>query len=159
FIWRLVHSLLHVLRWIGWGLPMYAHAIFAAVFIWLVVFAIIIDTCKLTIPNWISIALVAGFFGFAIVGSKDTSIWQHLLIGSAVLLGSGVLFHLRWMGGGDVKLLSAVALWAGPSQILPLLLLVTLLGAGLALAMLYTHLWMLGNSGTRQVAVAKRFIP
>jgi prepilin peptidase CpaA len=45
---------------------------------------------------------------------------------AAVILTVGiVLFALRVAGGGDVKLLAATALWAGPAQIVPFLLLVS----------------------------------
>lgn len=56
--------------------------------------------------------------------------------GLAVFLGGAVLFSRGLIGGGDVKLLSAAALWAGPSATLPLLVLTGLLGGLLTLALL-----------------------
>src|SRR3954449_1542675 len=108
---------------------MIIETISAALFIWLVVFAIVLDATKLTIPNWISIALIAAFFCHSLFGNRDIVIWQHLAVALTVLLVGAGLFAMRWMGGGDVKLLSAVALWAGPPKIVPFLLLASVLGA------------------------------
>lgn len=41
-------------------------------------------------------------------------------------------FALGMMGGGDVKLIPAVALWAGPEQILPFLFITSLIGGLIA---------------------------
>src|SRR3546814_1397676 len=50
---------------------------------------------------------------------------------AAIVLGLGILAFARgWFGGGDVKMLAAVSLWAGPAH-LSLLLLVTALAGGL----------------------------
>jgi prepilin peptidase CpaA len=47
-----------------------------------------------------------------------------------------LLFALNFIGGGDAKLLAAVALWAGPEHILDLLLVTALAGGGLSLILL-----------------------
>ena len=53
-----------------------------------------------------------------------------------VLLGCGiVVWRLGWLGGGDVKLITALSLWAGPFHT-PALLLATALSGGV-LALLY----------------------
>lgn len=54
----------------------------------------------------------------------------HGGVALAVFTGGAVLFRLGGMGGGDVKLLTALALWAGPPAVL-LLLTGTALGGGL----------------------------
>ena len=54
----------------------------------------------------------------------------------AVFLGGAVLFARGWLGGGDVKLLSAATLWAGAPQALGLLVVTGLLGGALALILL-----------------------
>ncbi len=40
---------------------------------------------------------------------------------------------MRWIGGGDAKLLSALALWTGISQLIELLLVTTMMGGLFAL--------------------------
>jgi len=71
-----------------------------------------IDMTSMTIPNWISLVLVAGFLilipfawqGWAVFGT-------HILIGLLCFaLGVG-MFALGWMGGGDAKLFAATSLW------------------------------------------------
>src|SRR3546814_4754528 len=77
------------------------------------------DWRSLTIPNRYSLAAVALFPSYAIAmgGTVDWAV--HLgFAGAAFGLGF-VLFALRLCGGGDVKLFAAVALWAGPSLIVP----------------------------------------
>ena len=54
--------------------------------------------------------------------------------GSAVLAVGFVLFTFNLFGGGDVKLLAAVALWAGPSAIVDVFLATAVLGGAMALA-------------------------
>lgn len=41
-------------------------------------------------------------------------------VGVAVLIAGMLLFSLRWVGGGDAKLLAAAALWIGYEQFTPL---------------------------------------
>jgi prepilin peptidase CpaA len=49
---------------------------------------------------------------------------------------SSALFAFDVLGGGDVKLLSAIALWAGWSLMLPLLFITSVAGAVLAIILL-----------------------
>jgi prepilin peptidase CpaA len=79
------------------------------------------------VPLIIAIAYVAAAPAFPLPLAAG-----GLLTGLGVLALGLVLFTRGWMGGGDVKLFAALALWAGPSQISSLLI-VTCLGA-LALA-------------------------
>lgn len=57
-------------------------------------------------------------------------------VGVAVLIAGMLLFSLRWVGGGDAKLLAAAALWIGYEQLLPFLVIVTIFGGALALFLL-----------------------
>lgn len=54
----------------------------------------------------------------------------------AVFLLGAVLFARGWLGGGDVKLLSAATLWAGAGHTPELLMLTGVLGGALALFLL-----------------------
>ena len=54
----------------------------------------------------------------------------------AVFLVGAVLFARGWLGGGDVKLLTAATLWAGPAGTPALLVLTGVLGGVLALFLL-----------------------
>jgi prepilin peptidase CpaA len=50
-----------------------------------------------------------------------------------------LLFSLRICGGGDVKLLAAVSLWAGPMLFLPMLVYTSLCGGVMALVLWVNH--------------------
>lgn len=86
------------------------------------------------IPNWISIAYIGGFVVFASVAafSYDRWLW-HIGISVLIFIVYFSFYMVGAMGGGDVKLLAATALWIGPQTILPFIFYVSLLGALLAI--------------------------
>lgn len=63
---------------------------------------------------------------------------RHLAVGAAALAIGFAAFAFRYAGGGDGKLFAAVALWAGPEQVVPATLLMGLIGGVLALAQVLT---------------------
>jgi prepilin peptidase CpaA len=92
------------------------------------------DLRRRQIDNWLTaaIALGAPLFWFAMGLSLPEIGWQiGIAIASfAVLAG---LFALGAMGGGDVKLLTALALWIRPDWFLQLIVIMALLGGMLTL--------------------------
>jgi len=72
------------------------------------------DLISMKIPNWISGVLVLGFFPAAlVVGLSPMVVAAHVGIAVlALVLGAG-MFALRWIGGGDAKLMAASCLWLG----------------------------------------------
>lgn len=102
--------------------------------------AAISDAATYLIPHRYPAAVAIAFAVF-VIGKPLPLLWQGAAA-AALMLALGVLLFERGMlGGGDVKLMSAGALWAGFDQ-LPLMLLVTsLAGGALALA----HLSPLGR--------------
>lgn len=77
----------------------------------------------------------------ALLALAEATLAQRLL-GSAIaglsLLVLGMLaWQARLLGGGDAKLLAAVAIWAGPQRLVALLGATALLGGGLALLALW----------------------
>lgn len=78
------------------------------------VFAAAFDLLTMTIPNRISLALVASFAVVApLSGLPWATIGMHMAAGCVVLLFGFLLFSRGWLGGGDAKLLAASALWLG----------------------------------------------
>lgn len=103
----------------------------------LVIWAGIKDGTNYTIPNWISATLALAYVPIAVlVGMGLGQIGLSILVTLAVLIIGIVCFALRWIGGGDAKLLAACALWLGPSSLPMFLLTTALLGGGLALGLL-----------------------
>lgn len=107
----------------------------ALVFPLLVTAAALKDLTSFTIPNWISLALVAGWVpaaGAALAaGVPAAELLTCLGVGVAALLAGMVMFALRWIGGGDAKLMAASALWLGASGLAPFLMWTTLAGGAL----------------------------
>jgi len=100
-------------------------------------FAGAMDLLTLTIPNKISLALIAAFLAAAVlVGLPAQVLLMHLAAGATVLAITAAMFYMGWLGGGDAKLLAAAALWLGFDLMMPFLLKVTVFGGILALAVL-----------------------
>ena len=102
-----------------------------------VAFAAAMDVFSLTIPNRISLFLIATFFCLApIAGLSLTDIGWHVAAGLAVLSVTMTLFFTGHLGGGDAKLLAVISLWMGFEHLHEFLTMATLFGGVLALAFL-----------------------
>ena len=100
-------------------------------------YAAAMDLLTMTIPNRVSLALVAGFFCTAILGGMAwLDIARHVGIGVALLALSILMFSQGWVGGGDAKLLAAAGLWFGFSQVLDYIMTVAIFGGLLSLFIL-----------------------
>lgn len=93
------------------------------------------------IGNWLTAAIALGaplfWWASGLALWPDVAIQIGLAIAVfAVLAG---LFALGAMGGGDVKLLTALALWIAPAPFLQLLVLMALLGGVLTIVLAGWH--------------------
>ncbi|WOE74614.1 A24 family peptidase [Alterisphingorhabdus coralli] len=99
------------------------------------------DIRRREIENWLNagIALAAPVFWWA----TGMSLWPDIAIQIALALGVFTiftgLFALGAMGGGDVKLLSALALWFSWQDMLMLVLVMSIAGGILTLFMAMVH--------------------
>ncbi len=93
------------------------------------------------IGNWLNagIALGAPLFWWASGYSLLEIGWQLGVAVAAFIVLAG-LFALRAMGGGDVKLLTALALWIQPAWFLKLLVVMALLGGVLTVVLAAWHM-------------------
>lgn len=101
-------------------------------------FAGAMDLFTMTIPNRISIGLIAAFIVAAVLaplGWPDVA--SHVGAGVLMLVIGIGMFSLGWLGGGDAKLLAAAALWFGFDGLLQYLVLVSIAGGVLVLAILF----------------------
>lgn len=104
------------------------------------------DAATLTIPNWISLVLLALFPAVAIsAGLGWSEIGIHFAIGFAALLAGIALFAGGFIGGGDAKLFAAISLYVGASAFGFYVFAVAL--AGGVLALLLMGLRYLARSG------------
>lgn len=102
-----------------------------------VVYAAAMDVFTMRIANGISIALFVMFFFAAFAaGLSLEQVGIHLAVGMAVLFANMLLFHFRFVGGGDAKLLTAASVWIGYEQLVPFIAYVTIFGGLLALLIL-----------------------
>ncbi|MCC3304136.1 prepilin peptidase [Sneathiella sp. HT1-7] len=100
----------------------------------LVLIAALWDVFSRRIPNLLPLIIAALYLLQATIAGDWANLPWHLLCGMGVLVVGIMIFALGWLGGGDVKLLAALALWAGPDHLILLLLMTCLAGGALALA-------------------------
>lgn len=95
------------------------------------------DVTTMTIPNWMSAILIAGFFPTALLsGFAPGEILVHLGVGVAVLVVVAGMFAMRWLGGGDAKILASASLWIGSVAMSQFLLWTAVSGGVFALMLL-----------------------
>ncbi|GGK32813.1 A24 family peptidase [Salinarimonas ramus] len=89
-----------------------------AAFVGLLAAAAISDARTMRIPNRLSLGLIAAFLPFGLLAGLDlATIGIHLLVGLGVLFVTFTMFALRWIGGGDAKLVAAAAIWFGMADV------------------------------------------
>jgi len=120
--------------------PVFAQILMAVLAILLVV-AAVIDVRTFTISNRLNltVALLAPLYWL----STSLPLWPG--VGIQLAAGAGVFvvlagaFYAGMMGGGDVKLAAALALWFQPASIIKFLLLMSVAGGVLTLGILAFH--------------------
>jgi prepilin peptidase CpaA len=83
----------------------------AATLLLLLIVAAIQDAWRLRISDWASGAIAVGAFVALALDGRVVGLWQNFLLFAAVLVVGTFAFGRGWMGGGDIKLLAASALW------------------------------------------------
>ena len=107
----------------------------------MLIVAITTDLRTRIIPNRLNaaIALLAVPFWFF----SGLQLWPGIAIQLALAAALFGLFALAFrfgaMGGGDVKLIAALALWLPPAAMLKLLVIMSLAGGALTVAMMLRH--------------------
>ncbi len=90
------------------------------------------------IPNWLNLAIALTAIPFWWLSGY--ALWPDIAIQIGLAAGTflffATLFRFGMMGGGDVKLLAALALWLPLASIVKLLVIMSIAGGVLALAML-----------------------
>ncbi len=115
---------------------LHPQAIVVTAFAVVMVAAAIEDFRRLVIPNMLPIILCALWPLYFAAAPSLYGALAAIGCAAAVFIGGAILFARGYIGGGDVKLLSAATLWAGPAGTPTLLLLTGVLGGALALFLL-----------------------
>jgi prepilin peptidase CpaA len=99
------------------------------------------DIRRRQIDNWLTAAIALGAPAFW--WAAGLSLWPDvvMMVGVALLafVALAGLFALKLMGGGDVKLLTALALWLAPMSFVKLLVIMSLIGGVLTILMAMWH--------------------
>lgn len=122
------------------------------------------DVASFTIPNWISLGILAAFAVAMVAGYRAPADLPGHIGAAVVVFALGlVLFHFNVFGGGDVKLMSASALWSGFGGLADLVLLIACFGGLLALALLAGRLLparvMQANAGLERLVSGRHGMP
>jgi len=115
---------------------LFVHKLVLWIYVALLGWAAISDTLRLIIPNRVSLGLLLLYPAQALTIGSGSDVAYAALIAAIVLLVGAGMFARGWLGGGDVKLMAVVALWAGPKLIVDFILVMTLSGAALAIALM-----------------------
>jgi prepilin peptidase CpaA len=113
-----------------------------SVFPALVIVGALSDITTMTIPNWISLALIALFFPAALAAQLSfAEVAANVGVGLAALVIGMVMFALRWIGGGDAKLMAAASLWLGLTAVPSYILWVAISGGVFAVLLMQARAW------------------
>ncbi len=111
------------------------HSMLLSVAATALLFAAAHDVAVRTVPNRVSLIVAVAGLGLQIL---DHQLVAALFGGLLVFAGTWQCWRRGWIGGGDVKLLSACALLVPPALVPELLLSTAIAGGVLALAYLAT---------------------
>lgn len=93
------------------------------------------------IANWknAAIALLAPLWWVSIGMAPWPDMAIQVGVALIVLAAFCVAFHFGWMGGGDVKMIAALALWVPVSALIQILLVMSIVGGIITVVMLIDH--------------------
>ena len=99
------------------------------------------DARRREIANWKNgmIAALAPAWWWAAGVAPWPDVVVQIGIAAAALLAFAIFFRFGWMGGGDVKLIAALALWLPAGPLASMLVIMSLAGGALTILMLADH--------------------
>ena len=125
---------------------LYASQVSIACFLALVLVAAATDIVMYKIPNSVVLMIIALYPIYVIVAPGEQE-WLWSLGIFALTIAIGIpLAHFRILGGGDMKLLAAILLWAGPALATPALVVAAVAGGLVSMLMLTKVRFMIANA-------------
>ncbi len=98
--------------------------------------ALITDARRYIIPNWTVLAVILLYFMAFFLLPGRINLLSGIYAGLGCFAVGYLIFILRIMGGGDVKLISALALWTGLETLLDFIFLTAIIGGVLTILLL-----------------------
>ena len=141
------------------------HNLFLLGFLLLLGWAAIEDFAGLRIPNRITVLIVILYLPHMLTSPVPVHVPTALSTAAIFFLLGMLLFHFRLMGGGDIKLMAAIGLWAGPELGLWFIAVTGIAGGILALVACTPFRFILGHAQTvitpaaDGAAIAKGIVP
>lgn len=121
-----------------------AYLVLCVGFPFLMAYAAASDLLTMRISNRVTGLVVAGFAVNVIAsGMTWSDLLLHLAAGALTLVATFVMFARGWMGGGDAKLAAGTGLWLGIDHVLEYVVVASILGGVLTLAILYARAYPL----------------
>ena len=128
----------------------FSYGLLAALAIALLI-AAFTDLRRRQIDNWLNAAIALGAPLFWLAsGLSLGGVGVQLAVAAAAFAVLAGLFAMGWMGGGDVKLLTALALWIEPTGFMRLLVIMALLGGLLTIVV---GGWHIARRNQHKIAV------
>jgi prepilin peptidase CpaA len=104
----------------------------------LMAYAAASDLLTMTIPNKLSLILIVSFFIYAFAAGLSWPVMgMHAAAFASVLAVTFFMFSMGWIGGGDAKLASSIALWFGFEHLMEYFFIAAIGGGALTLAILF----------------------
>lgn len=129
-------------------------------FLVLVLWAAASDIASMTIPNRIPAGLCLLFAVAAVAAPLDLAgAGMHVAVAFAVFAGTVALFAAGLFGGGDAKLMPAIALWMGPSATVDFVFHTAVAGGLLGLAFILLRRVPLPAAAAAQPWIARLMTP
>ena len=118
----------------------------------ILIVAAVIDVRTFTISNRLNltVALLAPVYWASVALSPWPGIAIQLAAGAAVFVILAAAFYAGMMGGGDVKLAAALALWVPPVATVKFLVLMSIAGGVLTLVVVAWH-WFRKREGRPEI--------
>jgi prepilin peptidase CpaA len=116
--------------------PTSVHLLVMVLFFGLLAVAVLTDVEAFRIPNRLCLALAA-IYPAHVLASPIPVDWPGAVMLAVAVFAAGLVpFAAGWVGGGDVKLMAATALWVGPASFSLFVLVTSLMGGVIGVLML-----------------------
>lgn len=122
----------------------------------LVVGAALQDAWRLRISNLFPVLIIVCFADWVALVGPETALWENLVAFLLCLSVGLFLFSRNWLGGGDVKLLAALALWFDLDGFGRLMLFTMMGGGVVALLLIFFRRLLPVPAGNGFAAMRKR---